>query len=151
MPDVLPETTDADIARGYAERNGMERELCDALAVPRAKNLTVRVLYALSNAGIKTRADVIARGTDGLYRVPNLGPSGIAFIRQRLNGAAMNAEITINGESLAVPVGDLTYETVVELSGESGTPSVKWTCGDKAGILRPGSCMTFTVIRTDNA
>jgi DNA-directed RNA polymerase alpha subunit len=86
--DVLPEQSDADQSWEWADRNGMERELYYALVEPWEKGVTIRVLYALANSRILTRAQIVEMGRDKLLRVRNLGPKGIAFIRQRLNEAA---------------------------------------------------------------
>ena len=83
--DLLSESNDADWSRAFAKRNSMEFELADAIANPWAKGLSMRVIYALANARVLTRAEVAERGYDGLIRVRNLGPKGIAFIRDRLS------------------------------------------------------------------
>jgi DNA-directed RNA polymerase alpha subunit len=86
--DVLPEQSHADQSWDWADKNGMERELYYALAEPWEKDRSIRVLYALANARVLTRAQIVEMGRDKLLMVRNLGPKGIAFIRQRLNEAA---------------------------------------------------------------
>jgi prevent-host-death family protein len=107
--DVLPKRTAEDYAWNYAERVGMERELFLAIARPWVKNLSIRVLYALLNADIRTCADVIARGQDGLSRVRNLGPKGIGFIRQRLNAAAVQPDTPAPAEGVCEKLDGIAF------------------------------------------
>ena len=103
---ALAEPTDSDWALRFAERNGMEPALAQALAEPWANDRSIRVLHALANARILTRAEVIARGYDGLSMVKNLGPKGIAFIRERLNRMSKQERPVITNhlpEFVAVP------------------------------------------------
>lgn len=99
--DVLPEQSEVDSGWEWAQRQGMERELYYALAVPDVKGLTIRVLHALTNSRITTRAQVIALGVNGLLRVRNLGPKGIAYIRERLNAAEAAPRITQDEDAMA--------------------------------------------------
>lgn len=93
MTDVLPELTHADHAWPWCEKRGMERELFDALARPWVKNASTRAIDALLDAGIHTRAEIVKRGSHEMLMVKNLGPTLLAFIRERLN-AAVDAEHT---------------------------------------------------------
>lgn len=61
---------------------GIEPLLFDDLTCPWVQYVTIRVLYALANAGIRTRAAVKAHGD--LRSVPRIGETGIALISSRL-------------------------------------------------------------------
>lgn len=110
MIDVLPELTHADHVWPRLEKRGFERELFDALARPWVKNTSTRAIDALLNAGIHTRAEIVKRGVHDMLMVKNLGPTLLAFIRQRLNEAEMTTQITELDEYVIVP--PLTDEQV---------------------------------------
>lgn len=95
--DVLSEQSCADRSWKWAERHGMERELYYALTEPWVTGTTIRLLYALLNSKITTRAQIIALGVDGLSRMRNLGPKGIAYIRDRLQRAQPGVFTTEDG------------------------------------------------------
>ena len=83
MADVRKAEKNPEHAWRYFSEQGMERALFDALAYPWIKGVTIRVLYALSNANLRTRADIAAH--PDLLRVRNIGSKGIALINQRLS------------------------------------------------------------------
>lgn len=71
--------------------------------------------------------------------------------------------IIINGSEIDVPdskcgsgLTTRSYETLVQLAGEAGTPTVKYS-GSRSGLLSPGMDLTLepgmrlTIIHTGNA